>query len=109
MKKRFFALLLGILMVLVLLPTTALAANWTYDPNTQTLTNDTITLSNVTASETKLTIGVQTDTISGALDLRGEIMRTDGTTRYTIAAIGGGAFASQPSLLPLSCQRGLRK
>lgn len=107
MKKRFFALLLGILMVLVLLPTTALAANWTYDPNTQTLTNDTITLSNVTASETKLTIGVQTDTISGALDLRGEIMRTDGTTRYTIAAIGGGAFASQTQLTSVVLPEGV--
>lgn len=107
MKKRFFALLLGILMVLVLLPTTALAANWTYDPNTQTLTNDTITLSNVTASETKLTIGVQTDTISGALDLRGEIMRTDGTTRYTIAAIGGGAFASQHQLTSVVLPEGV--
>lgn len=100
MKKRFFALLLGILMVLVLLPTTALAANWTYDPNTRTLTNGTIKLSNVTPSETKLTIGAQTgeSKISGALDLSGEIMGTDGTTRYTITAIGGGAFAAHNQL-----------
>lgn len=107
MKKRFFALLLGILMVLVLLPTTALAANWTYDPNTQTLTNDTITLSNVTASETKLTIGVQTDTISGALDLSGEIMGPDGTPTYTITAIGRGAFASQLQLTSVILPEGV--
>lgn len=107
MKKRFFALLLGILMVLVLLPTTALAANWTYDPNTQTLTNDTITLSNVTASETKLTIGVQTDTISGALDLSGEIMGPDGTPTYTITAIGRGAFAAHNQLTSVILPEGV--
>lgn len=98
MKKRFFALLLGILMVLVLLPTTALAANWTYDPDEKTLTNGPLTLKNVTASELELTIGQQTPSnISGALDLSGGIMDQDGTS-YTIVAIGGGAFASQTQL-----------
>lgn len=112
MKKRFFALLLGILMVLVLLPTTALAANWTYDPDEETLTNGSLTLKNVTASGTELTIGVQPgggvqpgegaqtgkNEISGALDLSGEITGADGTPTYTITAIGVGAFASQLQL-----------
>lgn len=98
MKKRLFALLLGILMVLVLLPTTALAASWTYNPDEGTLTNGSLTLKNVTASELELTIGQQTPSnISGALDLSGGIMDQDGTS-YTIVAIGGGAFASQTQL-----------
>lgn len=66
---------------------------WLYDAQAQTLTrlSDNLTLKNVTASGTSLTIGKQYISQSTALDLTGAVTDADGTP-YTITALGVEAF-----------------
>ena len=66
---------------------------WLYDAQAQTLTrlSDNLTLKNVTASGTSLTIGKQYIYQSTALDLTGAVTDADGTP-YTITALGVEAF-----------------
>ena len=67
--------------------------DWLYDADAQTLTrlSDNLTLKNVTASGTSLTIGKQYISQSTALDLTGAVTDADGTP-YTITALGVEAF-----------------
>ena len=67
--------------------------DWLYDADAQTLTrlSDNLTLKNVTASGTSLTIGKQYISQSTALDLTGAVTDADGTA-YTITALGVEAF-----------------
>lgn len=67
--------------------------DWLYDADAQTLTrlSDNLTLKNVTASGTSLTIGKQYIYQSTALDLTGAVTDADGTP-YTITALGVEAF-----------------
>ena len=67
--------------------------DWLYDADAQTLTrlSDNLTLKNVTASGTSLTIGKQYISQSTELDLTGAITDADGTP-YTITALGVEAF-----------------
>lgn len=67
--------------------------DWLYDADAQTLTrlSDNLTLQNVTASGTSLTIGKQYISQSTALDLTGAVTDADGTP-YTITALGVEAF-----------------
>ena len=67
--------------------------DWLYDADAQTLTrlSDNLTLQNVTASGTSLTIGKQYIYQSTALDLTGAVTDADGTP-YTITALGVEAF-----------------
>ncbi len=66
---------------------------WLYDAQAQTLTrlSDNLTLQNVTASGTSLTIGEQFLSDVTQLDLTGAITDADGTP-YTITALGVEAF-----------------
>ena len=66
---------------------------WLYDAQAQTLTrlSDNLTLQNVTASGTSLTIGEQYSFQSTELDLTGAITDADGTA-YTITALAQRAF-----------------
>ncbi len=66
---------------------------WLYDADAQTLTrlSDNLTLQNVTAGGTSLTIGKQYISQSTALDLTGAVTDADGTP-YTITALGVEAF-----------------
>ena len=66
---------------------------WLYDAQAQTLTrlSDNLTLKNVTASGTSLTIGKQYISQSTALDLTGAVTDADGTP-YTITALAQRAF-----------------
>ena len=66
---------------------------WLYDAQAQTLTrlSDNLTLQNVTAGGTSLTIGKQYISQSTALDLTGAVTDADGTP-YTITALGVEAF-----------------
>ena len=67
--------------------------DWLYDADAQTLTrlSDNLTLKNVTASGTSLTIGKQYISQSTALDLTGAVTDADGTP-YTITALAQRAF-----------------
>ena len=67
--------------------------DWLYDADAQTLTrlSDNLTLQNVTAGGTSLTIGKQYISQSTALDLTGAVTDADGTP-YTITALGVEAF-----------------
>ena len=67
--------------------------DWLYDADAQTLTrlSDNLTLQNVTASGTSLTIGKQYSFQSTELDLTGAVTDADGTP-YTITALGVEAF-----------------
>ena len=67
--------------------------DWLYDAQAQTLTrlSDNLTLQNVTASGTSLTIGKQYISQSTALDLTGAVTDADGTP-YTITALAQRAF-----------------
>ena len=67
--------------------------DWLYDADAQTLTrlSDNLTLKNVTAGGTSLTIGKQYISQSTALDLTGAVTDADGTP-YTITALGVEAF-----------------
>jgi len=66
---------------------------WLYDAQAQTLTrlSDNLTLQNVTAGGTSLTIGEQYSFQSTELDLTGAITDADGTA-YTITALAQRAF-----------------
>ena len=66
---------------------------WLYDAQAKTLTrlSDNLTLQNVTAGGTSLTIGEQFLSDVTQLDLTGAITDADGTA-YTITALGQGAF-----------------
>lgn len=66
---------------------------WLYDADAQTLTrlSDNLTLQNVTAGGTSLTIGKQYISQSTALDLTDAVTDADGTP-YTITALGVEAF-----------------
>ena len=72
---------------------------WLYDAQAKTLTrlSDNLTLQNVTAGGTSLTIGNQSSG-SGALDLTGTITDAGGTA-YTITALAEGAFRNWGSKL----------
>ena len=73
---------------------TALAADWTYDPNDETLTNSggTVTLKNVTDNGANgLVIGNNQDFTGVTLDLTGQITDGSGAT-YTLISIGDQAF-----------------
>ena len=77
------------------LTVTALAADWTYDPNDETLTNSggTVTLKNVTDNGANgLVIGNNQDFTGVTLDLTGQITDGSGAT-YTLISIGDQAFS----------------
>ncbi|MBM6721930.1 leucine-rich repeat protein [Pseudoflavonifractor phocaeensis] len=105
MKKHLLRLLLCAGLLAGLFTVTALAAEWTYDPDAKTLTNSgTVVLKNVIADGTNLTIGNNQDFTGATLDLTGPITDSSGTERYTITDIAGwdelakGAFYKCSSL-----------
>ena len=95
MKKQLLRLLLCAGLLAGLLTVTALAADWTYDPNDETLTNSggTVTLKNVTDNGANgLVIGNNQDFTGVTLDLTGQITDGSGAT-YTLISIGDQAFS----------------
>ena len=95
MKKHLLRLLLCAGLLAGLFTVTALAADWTYDPNDETLTNSggTVTLKNVTDNGANgLVIGNNQDFTGVTLDLTGQITDGSGAT-YTLISIGDQAFS----------------
>ena len=92
MKKRVVSLLMALVLLLSLLPVSAMAAggDWTYDASAGTLTQGDIVL-NVTADGENLTVTGHQSIDSDTLDLTGDVTDAGGTA-YTITTIGESAF-----------------
>ena len=114
--RRLSSLLLAMILLFLLVPVAGAAGEtWSDNATEKTLTcivdGETITLKEVTADGTNLTIGQNHmdlgDSDITTLDLSGSISSNDGTS-YTITAIGGTAFDGCTSFTPVILPESLK-